>query len=132
MSMTLPPIPPGLESYAVELSCPSECTTQLPHDLHVFADFFHMHMLGAQALSTHHRKEESSTVLRVEHYVFNHQLYSPVNITIKPGDRINTHCVWDSRQRTEETSIGFSSTDEMCMEFLAYYPAVSVSVRECQ
>jgi hypothetical protein len=33
-----------------------------------------------------------------------------------------THCIYDSTERTEPTLGGPASTDEMCLNYLLYYP----------
>jgi hypothetical protein len=120
----LPDIPAGQSAYHVEITCPSECTETLPHEIHVFSDYFHMHEIGKSGFSWIHRGDESILLNRIEYYAFANQHAVAVNITLKPGDRINTNCVWDSSKRTAPTNIAVASTDEMCMEFLTYYPAI--------
>lgn len=66
------------------------------------------------------------TTNRVDFFRFSFQQYTYVNYTIKPGDRINTHCHYDSSQRTEPTEFDDGSEDEMCMEFITYYPALYI------
>jgi len=43
-------------------------------------------------------------------------------LLLKPGDRLNTHCVFNSMARTSPTRMGTPSTTEMCMDFINYYP----------
>ena len=45
-----------------------------------------------------------------------------LNYEIKRGDRLNLHCIYDSTSRTAPTIFGVESDDEMCMDFLSYYP----------
>jgi hypothetical protein len=121
----LPSIPPGVSDHHAETTCPSECTQQFDHDIKLFADFFHMHEIGRSGWSWIHRQgEEPIPLSRVEYFAFANQHGVPLDVTLKRGDRINTHCVWDSSKRTQPTRISIASTDEMCLEFLAYYPAM--------
>ncbi len=62
------------------------------------------------------------TTLRTDFYQFNNQLTSPVNYIIKKGDSLETYCIYDTTKRTTETIFGHGSNDEMCMDFLFYYP----------
>jgi len=39
-----------------------------------------------------------------------------------PGDRLNTHCVFDTRRAGGPVAFGPTTKDEMCMDFLFYYP----------
>ena len=120
----LPDIPANQSAWHVEITCPTECTQTFPHDIHVFADYFHMHLIGKTGYSLIHRGNETIPLNRVEYYSFANQHAVAVNITLKPGDRINTNCVWDSSSRTKPTNIYVGSKDEMCMEFITYFPAI--------
>ncbi|CAI5473052.1 unnamed protein product [Closterium sp. Yama58-4] len=40
-----------------------------------------------------------------------------------PGDELRTSCVWESTARTNVTVGGPSTEDEMCIDYLIYYPA---------
>jgi hypothetical protein len=60
---------------------------------------------------------------RVDFWDFGFQPGSLVNFTIEPGDRINTHCVYKERS-TGPTRFDESSTDEMCIQYLFYYPKI--------
>lgn len=120
----LPDIPAGQSAYHTEITCPTECTDLLPHDIYVFSDYFHMHEIGKSGFSWIHRGDEKILLNRIEYYAFSNQHAIAVNITLKAGDRINTNCVWDSSARQNPTQIAVASSDEMCMEFLTYYPAI--------
>jgi len=123
------PIPPGNSSYKVEATCPSECTQQWDHSINVFADLLHMHNVGSSIWSTiHHNNTRVPGYLnRIEYYQFNFQDYIPMNRTIYPGDRINTICIYDTTTKTTPVYFGSSSSDEMCLEFVAYYPLLKVN-----
>eukprot|EP01120_Amphizonella_sp_Union-15-10_P003465 TRINITY_DN13883_c0_g1_i1.p1 TRINITY_DN13883_c0_g1~~TRINITY_DN13883_c0_g1_i1.p1 ORF type:complete len:538 (+),score=55.78 TRINITY_DN13883_c0_g1_i1:127-1740(+) len=119
----LPSIPPGLPDNKYETNCPTQCTSKWTHDINVFSDFQHMHYLGKQLVSTHWRGDQMLGYLnRVDFYQFDFQQGTPLNYVIKKGDRINTHCRFDSTTRTTTTRFSLGSYDEMCMEFISYYP----------
>jgi len=122
---SLPSIPPKQQYIEYELDCPSECTKNWPHDIHVFADGLHMHEVGSQMWSTHHRGDEYLGIFnRADFYEFDWQQLATLDKIIKPGDRINTHCAYNTMSRSTPTKFGIDSTDEMCMEFISYYPAM--------
>eukprot|EP00029_Vermamoeba_vermiformis_P009269 TRINITY_DN456_c0_g2_i1.p1 TRINITY_DN456_c0_g2~~TRINITY_DN456_c0_g2_i1.p1 ORF type:complete len:582 (+),score=68.64 TRINITY_DN456_c0_g2_i1:28-1746(+) len=123
-AVLLPNIPARDPAFHVEITCPSECTETFPHDIHVFSDYFHMHEIGRTGYSWIHSGNESTLLNRVEFYSFANQHAVDVNVTLKPGDRINTNCVWDSSARNKSTNMYIGSKDEMCMEFITYYPAI--------
>jgi len=57
---------------------------------------------------------------------FNQQSPSHVKAVIKPGDRLVTHCTYNSESSTQRKTFGEGSDDEMCFNFLLVYPAESV------
>ena len=61
---------------------------------------------------------------RVDYYNFDYQTWNEVSHVVTPGDRFNIHCVYDTRSRVNATRFGGGSMDEMCMNFIAYYPKI--------
>lgn len=43
---------------------------------------------------------------------------------IEPGDVLITTCTYDSTARSNATRFGYGSSDEMCFNFMSYWPAV--------
>jgi len=124
--VSLPSIPAGQSSFLKELTCPEACTNQFPHPINVFGSILHMHQIGSQIWSSHYREGVyMGQTKRIEYFNFDTQQTVMVNYTIQPGDRVNTHCIWDSTSRSTATNIGVASDDEMCLEFLFYYPVMS-------
>jgi len=118
-------IPPQSDSFEQEFECTTACTNTFSSSITVFSDFSHMHEIGKQMWTTHWRgNTKLGEINRVDFFDFGFQQATPINVVIKPGDRLNTHCVYDSSQRSGSTIFGISSTDEMCMSFLSYYPAL--------
>jgi len=118
-------IPAGREGFALESSCPPQCTREWPHDIHIFTSSAHMHTIGSMQWTTHYRDDEYlGETNRVEYFQFDFQQQTWIDVIVKPGDRLNTHCVYDSRERTLPTRMGMGSQYEMCMDFIAYYPKI--------
>lgn len=46
------------------------------------------------------------------------------DLVIQPGDRINLHCIYDTMSRKNNTVFGPASNNEMCLDFVYYYPKV--------
>jgi hypothetical protein len=118
------PIPANTANYRVQADCPSTCTNLWPHPITVFGDFLHMHQLGSMIWSTQHRDNQtvSGDINRIEYWDFQFQDYTPINRVIEPGDRLNLNCIYDTTLKSNETRFGINSDDEMCLEFMAYYP----------
>jgi len=125
------PIPGGQSAYHIEADCPSECTSLWKHPITVIADGLHMHEYGTMIWSTvwHNGQRIKDYLNRAEWYQFSYQQITPLVRVIQPGDRINTHCVYDTSSVPANESIyfGSASTDEMCLEFLSYYPRMQIS-----
>eukprot|EP01130_Rhizamoeba_saxonica_P004490 TRINITY_DN1834_c0_g1_i1.p1 TRINITY_DN1834_c0_g1~~TRINITY_DN1834_c0_g1_i1.p1 ORF type:complete len:582 (-),score=121.98 TRINITY_DN1834_c0_g1_i1:24-1577(-) len=122
--VSFPDIPPK-EIVSFETECPSECTEKWDHPITVFNSFLHMHSIGYEMWTTHYRDDEFLQVENnIQFYDFNFQQNTKVNHTFMPGDKFYTHCVYNSNTRNEITRFGPASEDEMCIEFLAYYPAL--------
>jgi len=128
-------IPAGEEAYTVGNvyeGCPSECSTQnIPEDteLTVFASMLHAHLAGRQIYTQHFRQSNNQTV-KIEdlnnnpYYDFNVQAYDLFNPpkSIQPGDSLVTYCVYNTEDRTDTTYFGLSTAEEMCFNYVAYYP----------
>jgi len=120
------PIPPKNPNYHIEMTCPEECTSTWPYEIHVYADFLHMHFIGQKIWTNIWRDNQFYTELNdVEYYSYNFQQATDVDVIIKPGDRMNTHCIFDSSSRSAPTVFDIASTDEMCMDFLFYWPKIN-------
>eukprot|EP01113_Clastostelium_recurvatum_P036458 TRINITY_DN519_c0_g1_i1.p1 TRINITY_DN519_c0_g1~~TRINITY_DN519_c0_g1_i1.p1 ORF type:complete len:607 (+),score=152.87 TRINITY_DN519_c0_g1_i1:1805-3625(+) len=119
-------IPAGQKSVHREFTCPGQCTSQWTHDITVFGDWFHMHHIGSMGWGTLYDSQNVSKgyTSRSEYFAFDKQHISKVNYTINRGDRIHSHCVWDSTSRTQPTDMGESSDEEMCFHIIFYYPAL--------
>jgi len=116
-------IPQGSGYTHLEYECPSDCTSQWPNDITVFSSFLHMHETGSQFWSSHTSAGNKTITNRIDFWSFGFQQQTNVNYTIKRGDRINTHCVYH-RQPDRQVIMGKGSTDEMCLETVAYYPKI--------
>jgi len=105
-----------------------QCTSKFTAPLNVFASFLHMHGIGKQIWTTQYRNDEFvRTVNRAEFYSYDFQQQTKLNLTILPGDLLSVHCIFDSSSKTEPTRFGLASSDEMCMDFLSYYPKMRIN-----
>jgi hypothetical protein len=69
--------------------------------------------------------QELRPISQRQHYDFNFQAFEPVppdTAMVAPGDLLSTRCTYDSSPRTNTTRYGEDSQDEMCYNFLMYYP----------
>ena len=119
-------IPGGNNDKHFETTCPSGCTKTFPVERHVFSSFLHMHQVGRTIWTSLMKYDGDNLVSKNiydyrEFWNFGFQELTMVDITISPGDQINTHCIFDTT-KTGEILFGSDSSDEMCMSFLFYYP----------
>jgi hypothetical protein len=119
-------IPPGDPSYVHTARCTESLTTsQLDHPIHVFASFLHAHEIGVAITSEQYRGGDLLTEIASQvPYDFNTQQFQPTDVLIRPGDEIETRCTYDSTGREGQTVGGVASRDEMCINFMMYYPRI--------
>eukprot|EP01097_Dermamoeba_algensis_P010146 TRINITY_DN7393_c0_g1_i1.p1 TRINITY_DN7393_c0_g1~~TRINITY_DN7393_c0_g1_i1.p1 ORF type:complete len:322 (+),score=62.65 TRINITY_DN7393_c0_g1_i1:480-1445(+) len=124
-------IPPQKTSVELVADCPSSCTEGIPSTgLKVVGSGLHMHQLGRSIYTQIIRKgTELPDLGRIPHFDFNYQnIYSPADASfdnIMPGDRLITHCEWSSLTSSKTVKFGEGTTDEMCFNFIFYYPKIN-------
>jgi len=91
-----------------------------------FASFLHMHKLGRKIVTTHTRKDGTTlpNLGKNLYYDFTFQKIVPLEPTQKlmRGDNFTTYCTYDTRNLTSAVLGGESTSNEMCYNFVAYYP----------
>jgi dopamine beta-monooxygenase len=116
-------IPGGLPRFEQANACD---TRDFATTLHVFGSLLHGHEILREIWTDQRRAGTSIGDLgRDDHFDFNLQRFVPLDHTIEAGDILITHCAWDSTARPEATLGGESSTDEMCLNSLFYYPRLA-------
>jgi hypothetical protein len=120
-------IPPGDPAYTHTATCEGDLTQSLlTEPIHVFASFLHAHEIGSAIVSEQWRNEQLLTEIASQvPYDFNQQQFQETDIDIMPGDMLQTRCTYDSTGRIDETNGGVGSTDEMCINFMMYYPQIA-------
>ncbi|ORY33880.1 PHM/PNGase F [Rhizoclosmatium globosum] len=108
--------------------CPASCTKQFSQNLTVISNGFHMHTLGYNITTKQIRNgQEIATLGDRNYYNFFYQGASPPtdpNAVIMPGDTLLTRCTYLPSSRSYTTRFGESTTNEMCFNFVTYYPAM--------
>jgi len=118
-------IPKGRSYYT--FTCPGAETNKWPTDITVFASILHMHQQGDQ-MYTEVTDGASKVVKRpnaVEYFDFDWQdptLVQPY--VVKKGDTLTTRCYYNNKVGTDAKPLkfGLGSEEEMCIDFLYYYP----------
>ncbi|XP_058796937.1 tyramine beta-hydroxylase [Phymastichus coffea] len=120
-------IPPGQESFVLSGHCVAECTGVglAQGGVKVFGSQLHTHLAGRQVVTRHVRDgQELPALNRDPHYSTHFQeirlLARPVSLL--PGDSLITTCTYSTADRPNVTLGGFAISDEMCVNYIHYYP----------
>uniref|UniRef100_A0A8C1KS87 Monooxygenase, DBH-like 1, like n=1 Tax=Cyprinus carpio TaxID=7962 RepID=A0A8C1KS87_CYPCA len=126
-------IPPKAKSFLTYGMCDTAYfpkVLETPHDLQVFSVMLHTHLAGRKVRVGHFRGEKQIDFLAVdENYDFEYQDVTNLGKTktVKLGDKLLVECTYSTENRSTLTWGGLSTTDEMCLAFLFYYPAMNLS-----
>uniref|UniRef100_A0A182YRD3 DOMON domain-containing protein n=1 Tax=Anopheles stephensi TaxID=30069 RepID=A0A182YRD3_ANOST len=126
-------IPPGQIAFPLYGYCIAECTElALPKSgIVIFGSQLHTHLRGVRVLTRHFRGAEELPEINRDDFFSHHyqeirQLrYKP---QVLPGDALVTTCYYDTRGYSIATLGGFSISDEMCVNYIHYYPATELEV----
>ncbi|XP_065899415.1 putative DBH-like monooxygenase protein 2 [Dysidea avara] len=124
-------IPPGVQRYTVRGFCANQCTNaNFPEEgITVFANLLHTHTAGAELILRHIRNGTELKPIDVNrNYDFNYQQINIIpSAKILKGDEMILECVYNTGHRNTTTFGGESTSDEMCISVLYYYPATNLS-----
>ncbi|XP_063825725.1 tyramine beta-hydroxylase [Ostrinia nubilalis] len=126
-------IPGGQKSFPLTGYCIPQCTgVGIPrHGIVVFGSQLHTHLTGIAVWTRHFRQGIELPIINKDmHYSTHFQeiriLHRPVKIL--PGDYLQTTCLYRTTEKTNATIGGHAITDEMCVNYLHYYPATQLEV----
>jgi hypothetical protein len=127
-------IPPGMPEYKHVARCSANETQQgLTGEIMVFGSFLHAHNIGKTLWAEQWRDGALLREMnRDEPFDFGNQNYKEVGpFDVRPGDVMETHCIYDSTDRTTTTNGGVGTLDEMCWHEVMYYPRENVRTDYC-
>lgn len=116
----------GITSYGFD--CPSGCTKKWSTSITVFATLHHMHRTGALMQTQYYRNGLAVNTTTTEYYSFqmqDQQFFTP--FVVQPGDSITTTCTYQRAQGSPSVNFGIASDEEMCIDFVYYYPRQQVT-----
>ncbi|CAH1797738.1 unnamed protein product [Owenia fusiformis] len=126
-------VPPHVEDFELEGYCIPKCTkVGLPRNgIHIFGSQLHTHLTGKRVVTKHYRDGvELPELNRDNHYSPHFQeiriLHSPVHV--RQGDELITTCTHNTMSRPNITFGGFAISDEMCVNYIHYYPKSKLEV----
>ncbi|XP_052390511.1 DBH-like monooxygenase protein 2 homolog isoform X2 [Carassius gibelio] len=126
-------IPPKAKSFLTYGLCDTAYipeVLQTPHDLQVFSAMLHTHLAGRKVRVGHFRGGKQIDLLAAdENYDFEYQEVTNLGKTktVKLGDKLLVECTYNTENRSALTWGGLSTSEEMCLAFLFYYPAMNLS-----
>ncbi|MCA9715391.1 MAG: hypothetical protein H6713_13880 [Myxococcales bacterium] len=117
-------IPPGEPNHEHVAVCPSWATQAgLKEPLHVIGTWLHAHDIGKTLWTEVFRDGQMIAELgREDPFKFDYQTFQDADFWVEPGDEFQTHCVYDASDRGEWTYGGDATDQEMCINFMLYYP----------
>uniref|UniRef100_A0A8D8CEN9 Tyramine beta-hydroxylase n=2 Tax=Culex pipiens TaxID=7175 RepID=A0A8D8CEN9_CULPI len=126
-------IPPGQVAFPLTGYCIAECTKVAlpPTGINIFGSQLHTHLRGVRVLTRHFRgATELPEVNRDDFYSHHYQEIRQLRYRpkIMPGDALLTTCYYDTRGYDTATLGGFSISDEMCVNYIHYYPATQLEL----
>ncbi|CAJ0927448.1 unnamed protein product, partial [Mesorhabditis belari] len=125
-------IPPQQRAFPLTAFCPSACTKLYPDEgINIFGSQLHAHLTGRKLWTSIYRKGvKIGEINRDNHYSphWQHIQKLEPSIRVRRGDVLMTTCVHETIDRKSTTFGGYSIIDEMCVNYLYYYPQSVVNV----
>ena len=130
LSTLEPELPIGASRLSI--SCPGSCTDNyLTKPITLISAQLHMHAVGDAIRVEHTRGDQILHTFKTEYYDYAFQDIVPTSeaagVVVQPGDGFNIECAYKT---DEQVNFGPTSSDEMCISFIMYYPKLS-DIDEC-
>jgi hypothetical protein len=121
-------IPPQSKDFSHTSICYPACSERyFPADgITVLSGFLHTHLAGRAVKTTLVQNGVATRELFSNpNYDFNYQFVIDIEpIKLRKGDALITECRYETNDRNNFTFFGFSTYDEMCYDFVYYYPKI--------
>ncbi|KAE8582306.1 hypothetical protein XENTR_v10020073 [Xenopus tropicalis] len=126
-------IPPGQKDFLLTGYCTDKCTDRaLPSNgIRIFASQLHTHLAGRGVSTILVREGKEAEVVNADgHYSPHFQEIRMLKkaVHVLPGDVMVTSCSYNTEDRKNITVGGFSITDEMCVNYVHYYPRTDLEL----
>lgn len=119
-------IPAQTDELKIKEICYPQCIDRfIPNEgVYVISGFLHAHLAGRSMRTSLVRNGKIiKHLIDSPTYDFNYQYANDIEPTkLMKGDALITECTYSTMDRTQFTTFGFSTNDEMCYSFLYYYP----------
>uniref|UniRef100_A0A8D1BZA1 Dopamine beta-hydroxylase n=1 Tax=Sus scrofa TaxID=9823 RepID=A0A8D1BZA1_PIG len=126
-------IPPQEPAFVLTGYCTDKCTQLAlpPSGIHIFASQLHTHLTGRKVVTVLARGGlEREVVNRDDHYSPHFQEIRMLKkvVSVLPGDVLITSCTYNTEDRKLATVGGFGILEEMCVNYLHYYPQTQLEL----
>lgn len=126
-------VPPQQRSFYLSGYCNSQCTrTALPlGGIWIFASQLHTHLAGRGVRTVLVREgRELEVVQEDKHFSTHYQTIRVLRkmVNVLPGDVLITKCTFNTEDRTKPTVGGFGIMEEMCVNYVHYYPRTQLEL----
>ncbi|XP_066466871.1 dopamine beta-hydroxylase [Tiliqua scincoides] len=126
-------IPPDESHFHLTGYCTDKCTQVAlpPAGIHIFASQLHTHLSGRRVMTVLSRDGREREIVNVDNHYSPHfqeiRMLKKV-VTVLPGDVLTTTCTYNTEDRTQATVGGFGILEEMCVNYIHYYPQTSLEL----
>uniref|UniRef100_A0A8D0LBH8 Dopamine beta-hydroxylase n=1 Tax=Sphenodon punctatus TaxID=8508 RepID=A0A8D0LBH8_SPHPU len=113
-------IPPGETQFLLTGYCTDKCTQVAlpPSGIHIFASQLHTHLTGRKVVTVLSREGKERMIVNADNH------YSPHF----QGDALMTTCTYNTEDRSRATVGGFGIMEEMCVNYVHYYPQTQLEL----
>ncbi|XP_039261999.2 DBH-like monooxygenase protein 1 homolog isoform X2 [Styela clava] len=125
-------IPPNAKRFRINAHCSNECFSQGFDDTDfeettVFSVTLHGHLASKSMKLRHFRdNKELEPIAKDDHYDFDYQESQFTDVKIRKGDSFIMQCDYDTIGKTNVTTGGLGTRNEMCSSFVFHYPALKL------
>lgn len=111
-------LPPGIETTVAGVCDPRDDMG----DIHIVSVWPHMHTMATAQRLIKYGIDGSREVVFEQPFSFNTQIQYPLDLVVRPGERLQTECVY---RNTDSAPVpyGERTQEEMCYNFVTAWPA---------
>ncbi|NXA34878.1 DOPO hydroxylase, partial [Eudromia elegans] len=126
-------VPPGEAEFRLSGYCTDKCTRLAlpPAGIRVFASQLHTHLAGTSVVTVLAREGRARRVVNADrHYSPHFQEIRMLKelVPVMPGDELITTCTYNTQDRSQATVGGFGIMEEMCVNYVHYYPQTQLEL----
>jgi hypothetical protein len=123
---------PQIPEFSISGACPASVTNNAfpVSGVTAYSSFMHAHQRGRRIWTEVWRNGVLvATLGNNQNYDFNLQKVVALApfVTLQKNDTLNTYCTYDTTQDSQNVTHGEKTSNEMCLNFVAYYPLIGAN-----